>query len=129
MKPIYLIDANVLLRYLLADHPEHYRHAKAFMERLKEGEVRAQLAEGVLVECVYVLLKVYKVPRSEVADTLRALLGYRGWVNDDLGVYHEALQLFDDRRVDIVDGLLYARAQANGWEVHSFDADLKKLRR
>ena len=99
------------------------------MDRLKEGEVHARLTEGVLVECVYVLLKVYEVPRPEVAATLRALLGYRGWGNDDLAVYGEALQLFEERRVDIVDALLHARAQANGWEVFSFDGDLKKLKR
>lgn len=60
-----LPDTNVVLRYLLRDHEEHYVKAYAFFEAVREGKRRALLLDGVLVECVYVLTKFYRVPRTE----------------------------------------------------------------
>ena len=59
MKNILVIDANVILRYLLNDHPEHFEKASAIFEAVKEGQTLVYLPEGVLVECVYVLLCLY----------------------------------------------------------------------
>ena len=60
MSKIHLIDTNVLLRHILDDHPDLSQKAKAFMDKVKYGEITAKITEGVLVECVYVLLEVYK---------------------------------------------------------------------
>ena len=59
-----LIDANVILRYLLGDHPEYSKKAK---EVIEEG---AYTLPEVIAEVVYVLNGVYKVTRSEIRDTL-----------------------------------------------------------
>jgi hypothetical protein len=40
------------------------------MAKVKADEANAYILEGVLVECVYVLLKVYRVPRGEITDKL-----------------------------------------------------------
>jgi predicted nucleic-acid-binding protein len=124
-----VIDANVILRYLLADHPERFQKAKTFMTQVKSGEVGAFIPEGVLVECVYVLLKFYQVPRAEIARTLASLLTYRGVVNEDRGILLKALQLFGDKNVDIVDALVRVISSEKGWLFFSFDKDLKTLER
>lgn len=129
MKNIHVVDANVILRYLLADHREHHQEAKEFFDRVKTGEMRAFIPEGVLVECVYVLLKVYGVPRVEVADRLVGVLSYRGVVNENRAVFLNALHLFARKSVDIVDALVFATSEAMGWERFSFDKDLEKLSR
>ena len=40
-----VVDANVILRYLLSDHAEHHRLAAAFWERVKAGDETAWMAE------------------------------------------------------------------------------------
>ena len=95
---------------------------------MRSGEARAFIPEGVFVECVYVLLKVYGVPRADVADRLSGVMGYRGVANEDRAILVEALRLFARKNVDIVDALVFVTADATGWDVFSFDADLKKLR-
>lgn len=80
-------------------------------------------------ECVYVLLKVYGVSRPEVADRLIGILGYRGIVNEDRGIFLDALRLFAKKSVDIVDALVFATSEAKGWERFSFDRDFAKLTR
>ena len=36
-----IVDANVILRYLLADHPELSTRAKAFFDEVRAGELDA----------------------------------------------------------------------------------------
>ena len=59
-----LIDANIILRYLLEDHPQLSEEAKKIIE---DG---AFALPEVLAEVVYVLKGVYKVGRREIAETL-----------------------------------------------------------
>lgn len=124
-----VIDANVILRYLLGDHPAHFPESRDFFERVREGRQQAFLSEGVLVECVYVLLKVYRVPRQQVADSLGDLLNYRGIMADDVGMLGESLRVFSASNVDIVDAIVHVTARHRGWTVFSFDNDLGKLDR
>jgi predicted nucleic-acid-binding protein len=123
-----VIDANVILRYLLADHPEHFQLATDFMEQVQSGETKAFIPEGVIVECVYVLLKFYGVPRTEIVASLTGLLHYKGVINDNKSILASGLQLFQERKVDIVDAIIYAISLERGWPIFSFDKDLQKLR-
>ncbi len=122
-------DANVILRYLLADHPEFSSQAAAFFEQVRNGEAAAFIPEGVLVECVYVLMKFYAVPRPEVAAKLSQVISYRGIVNSDREILLEALALFARHVVDIVDAIVFVTAQHHGWATFSFDKDIRKLER
>ncbi|MCU0579515.1 MAG: PIN domain-containing protein, partial [Desulfobacterota bacterium] len=112
---------------LLADHPDHFREASQFMGRVKSGEGEAFIPEGVLIECVYVLLKFYKVPRNEIATKLETMLNYKGIINKNLSILTQGLRLFRDKNVDIVDALVHSIAAENNWPVFTFDRDLRKL--
>jgi predicted nucleic-acid-binding protein len=70
-----LIDANVVLRYLLKDDEALFRKASVLLERVKIGEEMVVIPESVLAEYVYVLLKVYKVNRETLAEKLIGHLG------------------------------------------------------
>ena len=124
-----VIDANVVLRYLLADHAALSKRAAAFLGRVREGQEKALIPEGVIVACVHVLMKVYGVSRSEVAEKLSGLLRYHGIVNPDREVLLEALAVFDRHRVDIVDAIVFVIAKHHDWLTFSFDKDLRKLER
>lgn len=125
---VFVIDTNVILRYLLADHPEQFEKVRAFMEEVKTGTRRVLIPESVLAECVYVLLKVYEVPREEIAEKLIGILRYRGVVNSDREVLIQALTLFGSKSVDIVDAIVSAIGSGERLQVFSFDRDLEKLR-
>lgn len=120
-------DTNVVLRYLLCDDAGQYEKAAAFFENVRFGKEKAIIIESVLVECVYVLMKFYKVPKREVADHLTTLLQYKGIANPDRKTLVEALHLFADRNVDIVDCLVLARAKQRNGRVFTFDQQLNKL--
>lgn len=126
MSKIHLIDTNVLLRHILNDHPDLSQKAKAFMDKVKDGEITAKIIEGVLVECVYVLLKVYKVPRGEIASVLIDILEYIGITKENKSVYITGLKNFANNRVDIVDNFLAAFAD-DDMVIVSYDEDFAGL--
>ena len=59
-----LIDANVILRYLLRDHQQMSEESKKIIEG------GAFTLPEVLAEVVYVLKSVYEVERAEITNTL-----------------------------------------------------------
>lgn len=120
-------DTNVILRYLLRDNPEQFEKADHYFESVRTGREKALLLESVLVECVYVLTKFYKIPKVEVADSLSALLRYKGFVNHDKSVLLEALALFAAENIDPVDCVIIAAGRHGNMKPFSFDKGLNRL--
>lgn len=113
---MWLIDANVILRYLLGDNEEMQSEAEKVID---EG---AFTLPEVLAEVVYVLTKVYGSGRAEVCNALRDLL-------DDVeienkGCILEAFSLFEETSLDFVDCILIGRNKVKGEKVFSFDKKL-----
>lgn len=64
-----IVDANVVLRYLLKDHERFFVKSKKIVE-----QNQIYIPTEVVTEIVYVLEKVYEVPRSEISEALIELL-------------------------------------------------------
>jgi predicted nucleic-acid-binding protein len=120
-----LVDTNVILRYLLADHPQLYEKARDLFEKVRFGTEKVIILESVLTECVYVLMKFYKVPKEEATDKLSSLLRYRGVVNNDKAVLLEALVIFAAQNIDMVDSILLAASRIGEYHLISFDKDIE----
>ena len=117
-----IVDANIILRYLLNDHEELSEKATTIIE---DSEVL--LPNEVIVEIVYVLEKVYGVENYEISDIPLEVFCYENIVVNDIDVLEEAFLLFSKRRLDFVDTLLYAYNKVKGYEVYTFDKKLNKL--
>jgi predicted nucleic-acid-binding protein len=102
---------------------------KSFFDKVKDGSVRAVILESVIAECIYVLTKIYNVPRDRAAGSLTDVLRYKGISNDDQQELIRALSLFSERGLDIVDCILCAKAVAGRHHLFTFDAALNKLAR
>ena len=130
IKPVRsLTDTNTIVRYLIADDSTLYGKAKEFFDKVKHGSIKAIILESVVAECVYVLTKIYKVPRDRAAGSLIDVLRYKGIANTDRQELIRALTLFSERSIDIVDCILCAKAEAGGYHLFTFDAVLNKLAR
>ncbi len=130
MKPlskVYLIDTSVILRYLLGDHKSFSPKAKAFMELISQGTKKAEIPSVVMVECVYVMEKFYKIPRNEIVDKLTKILNFSGIVNPDKSEILEALLKYANTTTDIVDCMLAAQSSPEK-VIISFDKDFDKLK-
>ena len=124
---VYLIDTNVILRYLLSDHNQFSPIAESFMQDISKGLKKALIPAVVVVECIYVLEKFYKVSRPEIVDTIGSVLNLKGMVNPDKAQIIKALLTYKDHNIDIVDCILAASSSPDR-PVVTFDKDLEKVK-
>lgn len=127
--PKKIIDANIILRFLLADDEKQFLKAKAFIQKLEYGEDEALLPEIVFAEIVWVLHKVYDIPREEISEQFSKLLHYNG-IKTTLNkeVFIESLRIYPVHSMDVQDILLAMLAKTNGCTVITFDkTDFRKF--
>ncbi len=112
-------DTNVLIRFLVDDHPAEGRKARALFE-----SHTVLIPETVLMESEWVLRAVYQFTRNEIAGSFQALLGLPNVMVDDPSAIAQVIQHFS-QGFDFADALHYARS--GDTELKTFDkAFLKK---
>lgn len=126
-RKVYLVDTNVVLRYLLGDHAEFSPKAEAFMFDVSQGVKKVEILDVVIVECIYVMEKYYEIPKTQIVEKLSGILNFSGIVNTDRSEILEALLKYENSQIDIVDCILAARSSPEK-VVISFDKDMKKLK-
>ncbi len=115
-----IIDANVILRYLLNDNEEMASEAEML---IKNHEVWVTIE--VIAEVIYVLKGVYKVEKREVCN---CLLEFLEEVRvEDREVLEKAIQTYAECNLDFVDCVLYAYHSVRQYEIKTFDKKLNKL--
>lgn len=127
--PEKVIDANVILRFFLEDEEAQFKKATSFVRNLELGNDEALVTDIVFAEVIWVLHKVYGVPRSEIAERLSRLINYRG-IRTVFGkdLYIESLKLYAEHSMDIQDILLAVLARAKNCTIVTFDkSDFKRL--
>jgi predicted nucleic-acid-binding protein len=124
----FLLDANVLVRFLVQDEPRQSRAATAFFEKAERREVRLHLDALVVAETVYVLVGRYGRSRTEVVNVLLAIIQNAGIETAEADLVTDALQRYAAFNVDFSDAWLASRAAQLHRPVASFDRDLDKFK-
>jgi predicted nucleic-acid-binding protein len=117
-----IVDANVILRYLLEDVPKQVEEAADIIDNN-----RISVPVEVLSEVVYVLEKVYKTSRKEISSGLTDFLHIADVDLPYRDVVLARLKYYSARKLDFVDCILAGYAKVEGAEIHTFDIALKKL--
>jgi predicted nucleic acid-binding protein len=123
----YLVDTNVLVRFLTGEPPAMANKAKAFFAAADAGEFVIEIPPLIVAETVYTLESYYKVPVAEVAEKLGRLLRSRGietWERDRMC---SALDRHCDQNVHFANAYLAAACAERFLPIASFDRDLDKF--
>jgi predicted nucleic-acid-binding protein len=116
-----IIDANIVLRYLLLDHAELSERAAEIIENN-----HVFIPFEVVAEVVYVLEKVYRIERTEISLSLEKLFEGDTTYTFDLDILTKALEIFSSRKIDFVDTLLCGYSLVRGYDVKTFDKRINK---
>ena len=122
-----VVDANVILRYLLGDVEELYKKAEEIFSQVIAGRRTIFIPQVVIAEVVYVLMKLYKVPKEKVVLSIEFFLNLKNCKIQDKKAVKEALKIFSANNISFVDALLCAYARANNYQLTTFDAKLLKV--
>jgi predicted nucleic acid-binding protein len=118
------IDTNVLIRHLTGDPPAQAAKATRYLGRSEE----LLLSDLILAEVAYVLESFYEAPRVQVAETLRAVLGFPAIRVVDAELLQRAVEVYDVHRLDFADAYLVACAERAGIGViASFDRSIDRV--
>lgn len=121
------LDANVAIRLLRADHPEHSPAARELFAAAEAGRCTLVLDPVVVAEIVWVLTSFYRVERSAVADVLPRLLARRGVSCPDRAVLEQAFERYASTKLDLIDCYLIARAETADEPIAAFDRKLRRV--
>ena len=70
----YLLDTNMLLRFLLADHAELSSKASRLFQQAADRKCLRVLSDFGIAEAVWGLTSYYKIDRKSVAENLAKLV-------------------------------------------------------
>ncbi len=118
-----IVDANVVLRYLLNDIKDQARIATNYLEQQK-----VNIPTEVIAEIVYVLEKVYKISRKEISSKLNSLISYSNIEIENKDVITESFKIYAQRKLDFVDSVLCAYKRIRNVEILTFDKKIKNFR-
>jgi predicted nucleic-acid-binding protein len=123
---VYLLDTNIIIRFLVGDNEEHLAKSTEYFEQIELGSMEVEILSDVLMEAFFVLTKFYKVPKVEVISDLKTILSFEGVVNKDKVILFETLSIIENKNIDFVDALICAKCKFQNYEKLSFDKDLNK---
>ena len=115
-----IIDANVILRCILNDNQQLAMQAKSLIENND-----CFVPNEVIAEVVFVLQKVYNVPREEIKNLIKVSFNYFEVSNEML--LRDALLFYAQTKLDFVDCLLAAYYSVENHQIGTLDKKLNNF--
>ncbi len=108
------LDTNVLLRYLVRDHPSQLAAATRLIERRLTEDEPGFISAVVIAEVAWVLRRSYRWNASQVAAAIEKLFDADVLVVEHIGAAAEAVQRTRGGRGDFADAFISAIAARAG---------------
>lgn len=124
----YLVDTNILLRFLRNDHPVMSRASRELFETARDGGVKLDIPLIAIAECFHTLRSFYKVERIAAAAEVIKIINAPGvrlsgplWLRD-------AVEFYATNNVSFGDSCIAAEARGDGKLIASFDRDFDSIK-
>ena len=117
-----IIDANIILRYLLKDNLSIHKKAVEIIDNQN-----LFLPNEIVAEIVYVLEKVYRIPKKEICNVLTMLFKRDNFNFIDKDIILTSLKYYPEYNLDYVDALLISYSKIQKASVLTFDKKLNKI--
>jgi predicted nucleic-acid-binding protein len=119
-----ILDTNYYIRFLVRDNEKMYEDSTKYFEDLESSLIEVYLPDLILAEIVYVLTKVYELPRFDVATALQSIIAIDALSMDNKWLTLTTLELFSTENLDFADCFLLGYSQLTDYDVMTFDKKL-----
>lgn len=120
-----LIDTNVIIRFLLKDHPVQSPAAKKLLGNFQE---RLLLSDVAVAEAIWLLTSYYELSKEEAVEKIFPILNFPN-IESNKPVLIRALYFYRNFNIDYIDAYLVSCAEEENLEgIYSFDKDLDKIK-
>lgn len=124
---VLLFDTNSLLRFLLNDIQEQADKTAQMVLKAKKGKAKIIIPQIVIFEIYFALEKFYKLTKEEIINQLEPMILASYFSIEEQDLFIEAIKLFKENNLDLVDCFLFAKGKSQGFELFTFDKKLKNL--
>lgn len=123
-----IIDANIILRFLLNDLPEQAERCSLLLQRVERGEETVFLPDLALADIVWTLEKFYRQPKERIRELMLPLIALRGMRLTSKSVARNALNFYVNKNLDWTDAFIAAGMKASGnREIYSYDKHFDRV--
>lgn len=98
-----VVDANIIIRFLLHDHPKLSLVAKTIFQKAEKGTYNIYLDAVSLAEVVWTLSSFYKIQKNDLVDKLQKLVSQEWLVNPKKKLLLMTLDLYLSSNLDYID--------------------------
>jgi predicted nucleic-acid-binding protein len=92
------------------------------------GKYRLFVCDLVVSELVYVLEKVFEIPKKEICEKVKILMLKKNIILENSQIIFKALEVYRDFNINFVDAYIYSHSSNNGVKKYfSFDNHFKKF--
>lgn len=113
-----MIDANVILRYILRDNEEQAEQANKVIQN------GAYTTMAIIAEVIYVLENVYIVPRNKIKQAIVSLFEDIECHDSEIIIY--GMNVYERVKLDFMDCMLVAFHKVKDIDIFTFDKKLNK---
>ena len=125
----YFADTNFYLRFILRDNRLQAKKTDEYLEEAKKGNIEITFLSSIILEMDYVLRSVYSLDRGEITKYLGTLIETPYLNIEDRNVWAGVFEIYQSKKISLIDIYLHLKAEKNNAEVLSFDKDFRKLAR
>ena len=123
----YSVDTNFFLRFVLKDNLSQWRIADKYFQEARLEKIKLIFLTEVILEIEYVMRKVYSLNRTIIFKYISTLLAINSIEIADRNILRNALLLYLQKNIDLIDCVLFLKAKSQDAEILSFDRDFKKF--
>jgi len=128
MSNIVYADTNIFLRYLTNKPEGLSEKVSNFFNEMELGKYRLFVCDLVVSELVYVLEKVFEIPKKEICEKVKILMLKKNIILENSQIIFKALEVYRDFNINFVDVYIYSHSSNNGViKYFSFDNHFKKF--
>ncbi|MEK7534609.1 MAG: PIN domain-containing protein [Patescibacteria group bacterium] len=128
MNKRYIVDTNIILRFLLQDIALQYNQAKKIFADAKNGKIKLIIPQIVIFEINFALKKYYRLEKEDIIEKIEPILSTEYIEVESRELFFMAIGLHRRENISFVDCFLLSKAKVEEAELFTFDEKLGKLK-
>ncbi len=122
------LDTNILLRFILKDHPIYSPKSEEIIKKIDKGEVRVYISWPTILEVVFVLQNSIKLPKKEIGEKLLPIFHLENVNLEQKVLLDTVFEYYIDKNISLTDAYNAALMQKKKVrQIYSFDSDFDKF--
>lgn len=122
------LDTNIILRFILKDHPIYSPKSETVIKKIDKGEVKVYISWPTILEVVFVLQNSIKLPKKEITEKLLPIFHLENVNLEQKGLLDTIFEYYVDKNISLTDAYNAALMQKKKVkQIYSFDEDFDKF--